>query len=818
MSPCPSPATLGRLALAPDVAPGFAAAEAHVESCPRCQDALERLAAEPSTCDARGPGRLPPPEQPPAIPGFEIEGRLGRGGMGVVYRAWQPRLGRRVAIKVVGGSPGIGAEDRRRWLREARAIGRVRHRNIVQIYDAGEQDGCLYLVLELIPGGSLAERLGGPLPARVAAGLMETVARAVEHLHEAGIVHLDLKPSNILLDGPPEGRLDEATPMVTDFGIAHAGDDAGPAPTGPFAVGGTPSFMAPEQIAGEHAAIGPRCDVFALGANLYTLLTGRPPFQGASAIETLDSVRTREPAPPRALVPGVPRDLETIALTCLRKDPRRRYATAGALADDLRRHLDGFAIRARPASKLEHAARWCRRRPALASLLTAFAITVSSSLVGLLALWRHSEAERGRAEGALARAVASDKATSRTVRELLGLLTTTLDSPQLLVSERLENSARVVLDLTAILRQDRGVAAANVVAICELERRLAEDFRRRGKYAEARELLADNFRLLEQRRGEADDPDVDLSYALSLMQVGLIAEEEDRLDEALPSHRRAEEVMSRLGHDPTRLEAIFTLDMARMRIAALLARQGQDEPRRRLLESHSRMLEQLSEDGRSDPAVALLAALARSELAPDLGAGESLRAAIGRFPADRRLPARFEGRVAERIAADVDPYPTGAGLAAGPEGRFDPEAHAASIIRAIEARCEALGIGPAALPISAYHIANSAAARASTQRRAGRLDDARRTVASLSAFAKALVRRDPGEAMFHVLLCQAFEQESKNAWRVDDRALVEETLRKALGEARLALQLAPGDMAARMKVSNLQDKLAGLESDPPASR
>ena len=208
--------------------------------------------------------------------------------------------------------------------------------------------------------------------------------------------------------------------------------------------------MAPEQIAGDRAAIGPRSDVFALGATLYSLLTGRPPFQAASVIETLDLVRTREPAPLRTLVPGLPRDLETIALTCLRKDPRRRYASAGALADDLQRWLDGFPIRARPVSKLEHASRWCRRRPAFASLLAVLAVTVASSLVGLLTLWRHSETERARAENALAGAIESDKVTSGVVRDLVGLLATTVDTPQMLASERFEKSSHAV----AISRQN----------------------------------------------------------------------------------------------------------------------------------------------------------------------------------------------------------------------------------------------------------------------------------------------------------------------------------------------------------------------------
>ena len=164
------------------------------------------------------------------------------------------------------------------------------------------------------------------------------------------------------------------------------------------------------------------------------------------------------------------------------------------------RWLDGFPIRARPVSKLEHAGRWCRRRPAFASLLAVLAVTVASSLVGLLTLWRHSEAERARAENALARAIESDKATSGAVRDLVGLLATTVDAPQMLASERSRKSSRVVRDLTAKLRQDRGFAASNLVAICDLERELAEDFRRRGKFAESRALLMDSLELLEGRR------------------------------------------------------------------------------------------------------------------------------------------------------------------------------------------------------------------------------------------------------------------------------------------------------------------------------
>ena len=208
--------------------------------CSNCQEVLERLADDASVSLGRGSKRLAEPEHPPTIPGFVIEGVIGRGGMGVVYRAWQPQLARHVAIKVVSASVGIDADDRRRWLREAQAIGRVRHRNVVQLHEAGERDGCLYLVLDLIAGRTLADRATSPLPARVVVGLMATVARAVDHIHKAGMLHLDIKPSNILLDGLPDGPWDQVTPMIADFGIAWAGNDPGATATGPVGVRGTP--------------------------------------------------------------------------------------------------------------------------------------------------------------------------------------------------------------------------------------------------------------------------------------------------------------------------------------------------------------------------------------------------------------------------------------------------------------------------------------------------------------------------------------------------------------------------------------------------
>jgi hypothetical protein len=335
--------------------------------------------------------------------------------------------------------------------------------------------------------------------------------------------------------------------------------------------------MAPEQAEARSAAIDRRTDVYGLGAILYELLTGRPPFRADTPLQTLKQVVEAEPARPRLLNATVPRDLETVCLKCLQKEPLERYPSAAALAGDLERWLDGFPIEARPVSKLEQASRWCRRRPAVASLLAVLALTVASSLLGLLTLWRHSETERSRAEDALARAIESDKATSGAVRDLVSLLASTVESPQMLAYERLVETSRVVRALTAKLRHDRAVAASNVVAISGLERELAEDFSRRGKFAESGRLLTDAVELLEGRRRGALDPDVEHAYARSLMDLGGSARDQGRFDEMLAWLNRAEEVLEGLAQEPQNIQAVMAIDDVRTMIAWLFARRGQDE-------------------------------------------------------------------------------------------------------------------------------------------------------------------------------------------------------------------------------------------------
>jgi eukaryotic-like serine/threonine-protein kinase len=337
--------------------------------------------------------------------GYTLLAELGRGGMSVVYRARQSRPERVVALKVLLGGNHASTERRLRFLAEADAIARLQHPGIVQVYEVGEHEGLPFLVLEYMAGGNLSQRLTGqPLPARQAAELVETLALAVEHAHIHGVIHRDLKPANILVsgrvvtggvvmeekDGPSgpthDSRLATHQLKISDFGLAK---QERPELTATGDVLGTPSYMAPEQARGAGARVGPAADIYALGAMLYEFLTGRPPFVGVSVLETLDQVRSREPVPPGRLNAGTPRNLETICLKCLEKEPARRYTSAGALAEDLRRFLADRPILARRSPLTERMWRWCRRNPWLAGLAASvLGLLVVVAIVSLIAAFR----------------------------------------------------------------------------------------------------------------------------------------------------------------------------------------------------------------------------------------------------------------------------------------------------------------------------------------------------------------------------------------------------------------------------------------------
>lgn len=366
---------------------------------------------------------------------YEILGEIGRGGMGVVYKARQVGLNRLVALKMILTGADAGPHERARFRTEADAAARLQHPNIVQIYEVGEHDGRPFLSLQIVDGGSLDELLTGtPWPAAESARLVQTLARAIHHAHQQGIVHRDLKPANILLSDQQSradrggdsslsatnrsgtslaaSRLDSSVPKITDFGLARRLLPDGKTRSGPTVSGaivGTPAYMAPEQATGDSKEIGPATDVYALGAILYELLTGRPPFQGVSVLETLEQVRTEEPVPPSRLMPKLPRDIETICLKCLHKEPARRYESAADLADDLARFQRGKPVHARPISAWEKTMKWVRRQPVVAGLLFSLILVIVVSLTTVTVLWRRTaaaldtaELERDKAEIALA--------------------------------------------------------------------------------------------------------------------------------------------------------------------------------------------------------------------------------------------------------------------------------------------------------------------------------------------------------------------------------------------------------------------------------
>jgi serine/threonine-protein kinase len=437
------------------------------------------------------------PEAPQVFAGYEILGELGRGGMGVVYKARQVALGRLVALKTLRARADADPEERARFRAEAAAVGRLQHPNVVQIHEVGEGQGRPYFALEYLEGGSLAQKLAGtPLPAPEAAALVRTLADAVAAAHQCGIVHRDLKPGNVLLTA-------DGVPKVADFGLAK-GLEGGTGYTATGVPMGTPSYMAPEQANGDAKAIGPRTDIYALGAVLYELLTGRPPFRGPSPLDTVVQVRTQEPVPPRRLQPKVPRDLETICLKCLEKEPGRRYPSAAALADDVDRFLAGSPIAARPLGLWGRGIKWARRRPALAALLAVSAGAAVLLLGIVLAYNAHLRQVN----------IQLQEAVEQTNR-------------QRTLAREVSHLARKTLASLARVNQDPRLRDHDL-----------EDLHK--------ELLQSSIAFYELR---SDDPELEAERASACALLGSLLGELGLFDEALRYHQEAQTAYKRLERD-----------------------------------------------------------------------------------------------------------------------------------------------------------------------------------------------------------------------------------------------------------------------------
>jgi serine/threonine-protein kinase len=461
-----------------------------------------------------------------SVPGYEIVGELGRGGMGVVYKARQIGLNRLVALKMVLAGAHAGGEQLARFRIEAEAVARLQHPNIVQVYEIGESDGLPYFSLEFVGGGCLTDKIHRrPQPAREAADLIETLARAMQYAHERGIVHRDLKPANVLLTA-------DGMPKITDFGLAKRLEgDASQTRTGTIL--GTPGYMAPEQARGETQNAGPPADVYALGAMLYELLTGRPPFEGATVAQTVLQVARDEPLPPRRLQPRVPRDLETICLKCLQKDPPRRYASAQDLADDLRRFLSDEPIRARPVPSWERLARWCRRNPRESLLVgTVGFLLVLVALGSLAAAYRiaQEKGEADRQRDVAERNAAGEKAARQQADQLRSL------------AEKHADEARRAQDEAGKQAQVALGTVYDVVTTTD------EKLRTRAEMGPLRkELLGLAMKRLDQvARDAATSPVADRTMGVALQRMGIFYEQMGMTDRQVEVYRRSLDIFNRL--------------------------------------------------------------------------------------------------------------------------------------------------------------------------------------------------------------------------------------------------------------------------------
>jgi tetratricopeptide (TPR) repeat protein len=498
-----------------------------------------------------GPGR----PQAPTVPGYEVLGEIARGGMGVVFKAHQVRADRPVALKMIRSGADAGAEELARFRTEAAAAARLQHPHIVQVYEVGEHDGRLFFSLELCEGGSLAQKLAGtPQAPRQAAEWVETLARAVQYAHQKGVIHRDLKPANVLLTA--DGAL-----KVGDFGLAkHIHQDRGDTQTG--AILGTPNYMAPEQAEGKVHEVGPLADVYALGAILYECLTGNPPFKGTSVLDTLEQVRTAEPVSVRELQPKVPRDLETICLKCLQKAPRKRYASAMELADDLRRFLDGQPIRARPVGAGERLVKWARRRPVLASLAAGIVVGLA------VATWQWVRAET---------ALAAEKHQQ----------TETLAALEQVTREQKQTAAALA---TAKEHRRRWSLALIEMSSSFVYPWMAQQPGLRPAQKQYLERLAVHYGKLVAVTG--DEPEVQHGAARAWLNLGVIQYRLGRMKEAKEAYQQSRALFNQLAQQfPATVAYRYDLAKAEHNLALVMDDTGQTKEAEQLLRSALKLQE-----------------------------------------------------------------------------------------------------------------------------------------------------------------------------------------------------------------------------------
>jgi tRNA A-37 threonylcarbamoyl transferase component Bud32/tetratricopeptide (TPR) repeat protein len=806
MENCPPEAILRLIGTEAIGTATFAALEEHVERCLDCQKILQ--AAAQAVPQATRPA--PPWSTPPTLPGLVIERALGRGGTSLVYLAWEPALKRHVAVKLFPKNSLVDPHAREHWLGEARALSRVPHDHVVTIHRVEETEEWLCLVLEYVPGGTLRDRLSEPLPPRDAARLTEIIARAVGYFHTRGVSHLDLKPSNILLAGEPETPWDIVSPKVSDFGIARLEGEPGATQTGANGPKGTPSYMAPEQVAALPGTIGPAADLHALGALLYHLLTGRPPYQGASAAETLDQVRNQEPASPRRLNGRIPRDLETICLTCLEKAPNRRYRTAQALADDLRRWLEGRPIQARRVSPLGHAWRWCRRHPAVAGLLATLALTLATGLIGLFVLLNQTEAERKRLAEARRRAEAYEQFSASTADQLAVFLKRSVRGRANTTREEMTTALLQIRDSIRDLR-NRDILPSATIGMLELE--IAWALLAQVRIDEARDLLKQAIADLEHSLAK-DPKDRETRYYLgdALDLYGRLAEEAGQFEVALNCFEQVVSNGRAIDEKQGKFE-LFTHLYGRLQVlAGRLGAPDQAARKERLQHLNRQILGELL--GSSlDPAM--------NASAPDLETiGELIRRYSANLPSSQNKPVTGDLRerlLSEWLALSVAPLAPFRSASSAAKFDRDPETESIALIAAAQERCRRLGLENSLVPATIHMVIDGGYAEAAEKRKYRRLDEARAIAGRMMPIARRLVQAYPDNAHSYRVLSEAYNQIKKNAIQMDDERLEEEAIVSAIAADQRALALEPYWIETRRHLEVLSEQLADLRAKKKAA-
>lgn len=750
--------------------------DAHINGCDACQSALDRLLFEEEKSTIPGSPLMPGPDNFPVIPGLTIVREIGRGGMGVVYLAWDSKLARHVALKIVPGGPTTGTRERALWLREAQSAAKVRHPHIVQLYQVGEAGPWLYLVLEFIQGGSLDKRLLAPLPPRDAARLLEAVSSAIHEVHNARLLHLDLKPSNILLDGGPNAPWNQISPKVSDFGIARPWGEPDASSTTLPGPRGTPSYMAPEQVNADRPSFGPHTDVYALGAILYELLTGHPPFQAPSLVETLDRVRDQEPASPRTLNSAIPRDLDTICLKCLQKNPAKRYPSANDLTDDLRLWLDGHPIKARPVSPPERAYRWCRRRPVVAALTATLALTLSAAFLITLLLWRRAEADFQ----------TTNEVLSQIVLQNLEAANISFDHSGKDI-QRLEQTRKRFLAVVE-RRPDHLESLRNLAT---MDRILGHLLAQADQLDQARIPLIEALHYFDRVLHQNPLDPSSLAFKTNVFQdLADIADRQQRPDECLGYLRRAVDTSEKLERSPSG-SSIWGTARIQNALAASLARHGDHEEARSMIAASRQWLQNVRPEA------------------------ETIELAAWRifvFWDFDRSTIRSDSTPNSVSQIDDSSYRDPLSAPTSPDAD-----HLTSKEWAVLALQNLLSVAHPDIPSSdkpegGQVLLAFMSTMAAEQRHSNKLDEAGRTAARMLALARLLVERHPNQPHAHVALSQAYSQIYKNAWRVEDREAVERNLRLALEAAQRAQALHPDNGLALTQVTRLQRGLKDLLS------